>query len=178
MAFETILNFPAGYALYDETTHMVTPRPGTGRVIVNKDPEDPYYSFLWEPRDGFVPPEEVSAQEPLLLIPGDAQWVHCKKSTTGRIFALKFQSSDRREFFWMQARTDAKDKNPGTLSAEDNRILSSFQRILTEEDDEEEEEDDIEYEPVSPAYAESSNEEENEDTNPSGSGNASSSTNP
>lgn len=141
MAFETILNFAAGYATYDEATKTVTPRPGPGRITVSKDPQEPYYSFAWEPRDGFEPPETVTSREPLLLIPGDAEWVHCRSKTNGRVFALKFQSSDKREFFWMQARTDAKDKNPATLSSEDKLILSTFQKILTEDEEEEEDED-------------------------------------
>lgn len=155
MAFETVLNFSAGYATYDEATKIVTPRPGPGRIVVSKDPQEPYYSFVWEPRDGFEPPEPVSAREPLLMIPGDAQWVHCKSKTNGRVFSLKFQTSDKREFFWLQARTDAKDKNPATLSAEDERILKTFEKILTEEDEEEdEEEEEDEDEPMEQATTE------------------------
>lgn len=144
MVLEVVLDFPAGYANYDESTKTVTPRTGAGHIVVSRDSDDPYYSFVWEPRDGFTPTEEVSSREPLLLIPGDACWTHIKKCTSGRVFALKFQSSDKREFFWMQKKNDAKDKNLGTLSADDKIIVDMFQKYLTEDDQDEDEEDEDE----------------------------------
>lgn len=141
MVLEVVLDFPAGYASYDLASKNVTPRPGAGHIIVSKDSTDPYYSFAWEPRDGFIPTEEIGAREPLLLIPGDASWVHVKKCTSGRVFALKFESSDKREFFWMQTKNGSKDKNLAILSQQDKDVMEAFQKCLTEDEHEEDEED-------------------------------------
>lgn len=144
MVLEVVLDFPAGYALYDSSSKNVTPRPGTGHIVVSKDSDDPYYYFTWEPRDGFTPTEEISAREPLLLIPGDASWVHINKCTSGRVFALKFESSDKREFFWMQTKNDSKDKNLGALSKADKEVMETFQKCLTEDEQDDEEDDEDE----------------------------------
>lgn len=130
MATEPILSFHAGYADFDESTKMVTPRAGAGKITVTRNPEEAYLNFSWDPRDGFKPPNEL---KPFLLIPGDAQWVHVKQCTTGRVFALKFQSSEKREFFWMQSKTNAQDKKPSSLSVQDKKILETFEKLLDEE---------------------------------------------
>lgn len=143
MTIVTVLSFSAGYATYDESTKTVTPRPGPGKITITKNPEEPYYSFKWEPRDGFEPTDHVSATDIDLLIPGDAKWIHCKNCTTGRVFVLKFNSSDRKEFFWMQSRTDAKDRNVASLSTEDQRIAATFEKILADDEEEEEEDEDL-----------------------------------
>lgn len=145
MSDAPILSFNAGCADYDENTNQVTPWAGTGKITVIHDPEEAYLHFSWAPRDGFEPPEGYPKLDTYALIPGDAQWKHVTQCTTGRIFALKFQSSDQRKFFWMQSRTDASDKKPGSLSSQDKKILSSFATLLSEDslntsDDEEEEE--------------------------------------
>lgn len=133
MSTDPILSFNAGYADYDESTKTVTPRAGAGKIIVTRDPEESYLYFSWEPRDGFKPPSDFSPLDSYVLIPGDAEWVHIKQCTTGRVFALKFQSSEKREFFWMQSRTDASDKQAGSLSEHDKEILSTFEKLLDEE---------------------------------------------
>lgn len=144
MVLQVVLDFPAGYALFDPTTNTVTPRPGAGHIVVSKDSEDPYYSFAWEPRDGFSPTEDIAAREPLILIPGDASWVHVPNCTSGRVFALKFESSDKREFFWMQTKNGAKDKNLASLSKGDQVVMQAFQKCLTEDEAEEEEDEEME----------------------------------
>lgn len=133
MSSDFILSFNAGYAEYDEETKTVTPCAGAGKITVTRDPEESYLYFSWDPRDGFKPPEDFSPRDSYVLIPGDAEWVHVKQCTTGRVFALKFQSSEKREFFWMQSRTDAQDKQPGSLSTQDKSILETFEKLLDEE---------------------------------------------
>lgn len=150
MSDQPILTFNAGYADFNEETKVVTPRAGAGKISVIKDPEEAYLYFSWEPRDGFQPPEDFPRFESYVLIPGDAQWIHIKQCTTGRIFSLKFQSSEKREFFWMQSRTDAQDKQPGSLSSQDKEIEVTFNSFLFEPTMNEEE-DEEEYEPVSPS---------------------------
>lgn len=128
---DPVLAFNAGYTDYDEKTHVVTCRPGSGRITVVLDEEDPYLYFSWSPRDGFVPPESYKPFDSYVLVPGDAKWVHVKQCTSGRVFALKFESSEKREFFWMQSKTD-KGNKPGDLSKEDKKVLQVMEKLLDE----------------------------------------------
>lgn len=133
MSTDSILSFNAGCADFDEVTKAVTPLAGAGKITVTRDPDESYLYFSWEPRDGFKPPADFKSLDTYVLIPGDAQWVHVKQCTTGRVFALKFQSSEKREFFWMQSKTDATDRKPGSLSTMDKKILETFDKLLDEE---------------------------------------------
>lgn len=153
MSSEKILTFNAGRADYDEATKTVKPLAGPGKVIVNRDPDESYLYFSWEPRDKFEPPEDFPQFETYALIPGDARWSHVKQCTSGRVFALKFLSSDKKEFFWMQSRTDAKDKKLGSLSTEDKSIIESFETLLSEDNMNADEEGDEEeqFDPTSPS---------------------------
>lgn len=140
MSTETILSFNAGYALFDPASKTVTCKPGPGKITVTKEPDEPFLYFTWEPREGFKAPADFVPFETYVLFPGDAVWVHVKQCTTGRVFALKFLSSDRREFFWMQSRTDSEDKQPGSLSAQDKQIFEVLDKLLQTEYEEPEEE--------------------------------------
>ena len=140
MSSETILSFNAGYALYDPDSKTVTCKPGPGKITVTKEPGEPFLYFTWEPREGFKPPADFVPCDTYVLFPGDALWVHVKQCTTGRVFALKFLSSDRREFFWMQSRTDAEDKQPGSLSTQDKSIYETLEKLLQSDEEPEEEE--------------------------------------
>lgn len=140
MPSQTVISFKAGYAEYDQTTHVVTCHPGSGRVTVTRETDDPYLYFSWSPRDGFVPPPNFTPLDSFVLIPGDAKWSHVKQCTTGRVFALKFASSELREFFWMQSKTDSGNK-PGDLSKEDKKVLEILEKALYEEPEEDDDDD-------------------------------------
>lgn len=136
-----MLTFNAGRAEYDPESKTVTPLPGAGKVVVTRDPDESFLYFSWEPRDGFQPPENFPLFETYVLFPGDSKWKHVEKCTSGRVFALKFLSSDTKEFFWMQSKTDAKDKKPGSLSSKDKSIIDTFNSVLSEDNAEDEEEE-------------------------------------
>ncbi|KAF5098879.1 hypothetical protein D0Z00_001865 [Geotrichum galactomycetum] len=140
MSSETILSFNAGYALYDPDSQIVTCKPGPGKITVTREPGESFLYFTWEPREGFKPPADFVPFDTYVLFPGDALWVHVIQCTTGRVFALKFLSSDRREFFWMQSRTDAEDRLPGSLSTQDENIYDMLEKLLQTDEEPEEEE--------------------------------------
>jgi len=58
----------------------------------------------------------------LILFPDDAKFERVPQCTTGRVYVLKFTSSDRRLFFWLQEPKIDKDDE---LAARVNQILSS-----------------------------------------------------
>lgn len=139
-----ILSFNAGYANYDPETKTVTCKPGSGKITLTNDSEEPFVYFQWSPRDAFQPPVDFIETDSYVLIPGDAYVEHVTACTTGRVFVLKFRSSDKKEFFWLQ------DKVPkvGELSEKDKSILETFEKLLDVDEDEEEEEDDDSEAPV------------------------------
>lgn len=48
-----------------------------------------------------------SVFQDLIIFPEDIEFKHVKQCTTGRVFVLKFKSSTRKLFFWMQVTLDS-----------------------------------------------------------------------
>ena len=56
----------------------------------------------------------------LIIFPDDIEFKHVKACTTGRVFVLKFKSSTRKFFFWMQVSQYFRDTDiflPGASGA-------------------------------------------------------------
>jgi len=80
----------------------VDPSPTKGLVsIVPAD--DGLLHFYWANR------ENNNVEEDLILFPGDASFVPVDEAQGGRTYVLKFASSDKRLFFWMQDLDASKD---------------------------------------------------------------------
>ena len=60
--------------------------------------------FKWKDRGTGV------IEDDLIIFPDDIEFVRVKQCTTGRVFVLKFKSSSRRMFFWMQEPKEDKDE--------------------------------------------------------------------
>ena len=60
--------------------------------------------FKWKDRGTGV------VEDDLIIFPDDIEFVRVKQCTTGRVFVLKFKSSSRRMFFWMQEPKEDKDE--------------------------------------------------------------------
>lgn len=114
--------------------------PGKGKVTISRESEGDFPYFQWEARDGFEADPSIYPTEPLVLIPGDAKWIHAKACKTGRMFALKFASSDQTQFYWMQTRVE-RGSELDTLTPLDKSIFEQITSLLREED-----EDEMEYE--------------------------------
>ncbi|KAL0581000.1 hypothetical protein V5O48_000994 [Marasmius crinis-equi] len=99
---ETILAFKAGKAVRRGNTNFVDPTPAKGAVILSKG-EDELLHFIWKNRETNV------VEEDLILFPTDATFSKVSQSS-GRIYVLKFSSSDQRHFFWMQDASSARDE--------------------------------------------------------------------
>ena len=48
-----------------------------------------------------IPP---NLQDDLIIFPDDVEFKAVPACTTGRVFVLKFKTSNKRMFFWMQVR--------------------------------------------------------------------------
>ena len=90
MASETLLAFKAGRALRREGTNFVDPSPIKGAVLLVRG-DDELLHFIWKNRT------TNNVEEDLILFPGDASFVKVGQAG-GRVYVLKFSSSDQRHF--------------------------------------------------------------------------------
>ncbi|XP_077990216.1 proteasomal ubiquitin receptor ADRM1-like [Glandiceps talaboti] len=99
---KNLVEFRAGKMHLKGTT--VTPDKRKGLVYVRQT-EDSLVHFCWKDRT------TGSVEEDLILFPDDCEFKRVPQCTTGRVYILKFKSSSRKFFFWMQEpKTDKDDE--------------------------------------------------------------------
>ncbi|THH19194.1 hypothetical protein EW146_g1926 [Bondarzewia mesenterica] len=98
----TILAFKAGRAFRREGTNAVEASLAKGAIVVERERDDELLHFMWKNR------ETNETEEDLLLFPSDATFERVTQAD-GRVYVLKFSSSDQRHFFWMQNGSSARD---------------------------------------------------------------------
>jgi len=84
--------------------NKVTADARKGTFYIHQSPNDQLIHLCWKTRDG------STAEEDLIIFPDDCEWRHYKPVTSSRIYVLKFNSSSRRMFFWMQEPNASKDE--------------------------------------------------------------------
>uniref|UniRef100_L7M7K4 Proteasomal ubiquitin receptor ADRM1 homolog n=1 Tax=Rhipicephalus pulchellus TaxID=72859 RepID=L7M7K4_RHIPC len=83
--------------------NMVHPDKRKGTVYVHQS-EDSLMHFCWKDRTS------GSVEDDLIIFPEDAEFKKVTQCTTGRVYVLKFKSSSRRCFYWMQEPKEDKDE--------------------------------------------------------------------
>jgi 26S proteasome regulatory subunit N13 len=102
----TILAFKAGRAFRREGTNIVEPSVDKGAIVIERG-DDELLHFMWKNRES-EETEEARPSRPLcnlwlivfqdlILFPTDASFVSVPQAG-GRIYVLKFSSSDQRHF--------------------------------------------------------------------------------
>lgn len=134
---DTLLAFKAGRAFRNGDTSTVVPDPTKGAIMLTNG-EDGLLHFIWKNRDTnnieevrcgyFVlsPDLLIVYFQDLILFPTDATFSKVNQSSSGRVYVLKFSSSNQRHFvcsvslyfttffsqmrvqFWMQVRSTPK----------------------------------------------------------------------
>ena len=84
-------------------SNLVSPDKRKGLIQIEQG-EDQLMHFKWKDRGTGV------VEDDLIIFPDDIEFVRVKQCTTGRVFVLKFKSSSRRMFFWMQEPKEDKDE--------------------------------------------------------------------
>ncbi|KAK7690045.1 hypothetical protein QCA50_006690 [Cerrena zonata] len=90
--------FKAGRAFRREGTNWVDPAPDKGAIILQDSPEEGLLLFIWKNRT------TGRVEEELTLFPSDASFVPVPQAVGGRVYVLKFESSDNKYFFWLQVK--------------------------------------------------------------------------
>ncbi|KAJ7319212.1 adhesion regulating molecule 1 [Desmophyllum pertusum] len=99
---KNLVEFRAGKMSLKGTT--VTPDKRKGLVYIYQS-DDSLMHFCWKDRGS------GNVEDDLIIFPDDIEYKRVKQCTTGRVFILKFKSSTRKFFFWMQEpKTDKDDE--------------------------------------------------------------------
>ncbi|XP_060529044.1 proteasomal ubiquitin receptor ADRM1 homolog isoform X2 [Cylas formicarius] len=84
---------------------MVYPDNRKGLLYVYQS-EDSLMHFCWQDRTTGV------VEDDLIIFPDDCEYIKVPQCATGRVYLLKFKSSNRKFFFWLQEpRNDKDDEN-------------------------------------------------------------------
>ncbi|KAJ7601011.1 adhesion regulating molecule [Mycena floridula] len=99
---ETLLAFKAGRAFRRGDTNTVEPSATKGAILLTNG-DDGLLHFMWKNR------VTNDVEEDLILFPSDANFTKVNEAS-GRVYVLKFSSSNQRHFFWMQDASSARDE--------------------------------------------------------------------
>jgi len=84
---------------------MVYPDKRKGLLYIHQS-DDSLIHFCWKDRSSGV------VEDDLIIFPDDCEFKFVPQCTTGRVYVLKFKSSNKKSFFWLQeAKTDKDDEN-------------------------------------------------------------------
>ncbi|KAI5370144.1 putative proteasomal ubiquitin receptor Rpn13/ADRM1, RPN13, DEUBAD domain superfamily [Septoria linicola] len=135
MATAPLITFKAG--ICDFSGRNVTPDPRPGYIYLYS--EDDLMHFCWRPRSAPSTDPEVD----LLMFPSDGHFYpHVKEQgaeqlhspTNGRIFVLKFSSSNQKHYFWMQSKSQSRQGEHSWFSERDQRIGQIVDQLLQGEE--------------------------------------------
>ncbi|KAJ2225706.1 hypothetical protein H4R99_007031, partial [Coemansia sp. RSA 1722] len=126
-----LIQFKAGRLFRDGETNWVRPDTRRGLCYIKRN-DDGMPVFFWRSR------ETNTTEETLIVVPGDVTLEKVPQSS-GRVYVLKFKSSSRRDFFWMQEDDETADRG---LIKKANVVLN----IGSDQFDDDEEDDDMDDE--------------------------------
>ncbi|PVH87168.1 hypothetical protein DL98DRAFT_510026 [Cadophora sp. DSE1049] len=135
MSISPIITFKAGRCTLDTSSkpYKVTPDPTPGYIYLYS--EDELIHFCWRERNKpMTDPDNID----LVMFPTDGHFEpyeyktsqQATSKTNGRIFALKFSSSSRRDLFWLQSKPQARNGDPAWFSPRDLKIGQIVDTLL------------------------------------------------
>merc|ERR1719209_1464744 len=98
-----MVEFRAGKMTTQAGSNLVSPDKRKGLIQIEQG-EDQLMHFKWKDRGTGV------VEDDLIIFPDDIEFVRVDQCRTGRVYLLKFKSSSRRMFFWMQEPKEDKDE--------------------------------------------------------------------
>lgn len=94
---------------------MVHPDNRKGQLYVYQS-DDSLMHFCWKDRTSGV------VEDDLIIFPDDCEFKHVSQCKTGRVYLLRFKSSNRKFFFWLQ---DIKTDKDEELCKKINEVLNN-----------------------------------------------------
>ncbi|XP_968223.2 proteasomal ubiquitin receptor ADRM1 [Tribolium castaneum] len=108
---------------------MVYPDKRKGLLYVYQS-EDSLMHFCWQDRTSGI------VEDDLIIFPDDCEYIKVPQCTTGRVYLLKFKSSNRKFFFWLQEpRTDKDEDNCKRINELLNNPSSAVQSSQSPDQD-------------------------------------------
>eukprot|EP00092_Neocalanus_flemingeri_P001767 GFUD01001885.1.p1 GENE.GFUD01001885.1~~GFUD01001885.1.p1 ORF type:complete len:393 (-),score=182.01 GFUD01001885.1:175-1353(-) len=102
-ASKSLVEFRAGKMNLNISTKMVSPDKRKGMLSVLQS-DDQLMHLQWKDRT------TGTVEDDLIIFPDDVEFKAVPACTTGRAFVLKFKTSNKRMFFWMQEPKADKDE--------------------------------------------------------------------
>ncbi|RUO95706.1 Adrm1b protein, partial [Jimgerdemannia flammicorona] len=103
--------------------NLLKPDLRKGLVYMDQS-DDSLMHFYWKDRKTNI------VEDDLIIFPEEAEFVRVTECTTGRVYLVKFKSSNRKLFFWMQDKSDEKDEEHATKV---NRLINSPDSVIAEQ---------------------------------------------
>ncbi|XP_012274242.1 proteasomal ubiquitin receptor ADRM1 isoform X1 [Orussus abietinus] len=100
-ASKNLVEFKAGKMTMKE--QMVYPDTRKGLLYVYQS-DDTLMHFCWKDRTSGV------VEDDLIIFPDDCEFKHVPQCKSGRVYLLRFKSSSRKFFFWLQDLNTSKDE--------------------------------------------------------------------
>merc|ERR1711936_1366572 len=100
---KSLVEFRAGKMNLNLSTKMVSPDKRKGLLSVLQS-DDQLMHPQWKDRTS------GTIEDDLIIFPDDVEFKAVPACTTGRVFVLKFKTSNKRMFFWMQEPKSDKDE--------------------------------------------------------------------
>jgi len=100
---KALVEFRAGKMTFNTTSKMVSPDKRKGMLSVLQA-DDQLMHLQWKDRG------TGTVEDDLIIFPDDVEFKAVPACTTGRVFVLKFKTSNKRMFFWMQEPKADKDE--------------------------------------------------------------------
>ncbi|OZJ05267.1 hypothetical protein BZG36_01967 [Bifiguratus adelaidae] len=115
-----LVHFKAGKCVREG--NMLKPDVRKGLIYMDQD-DTSLLHFYWKERTAGQPEED------LIIFPDEADFVKVDECTTGRVYLLRFKSSNQKLFFWMQDSSDAKDAE---VVEKVNRLINDPESAMAE----------------------------------------------
>lgn len=96
-----LVEFKAGKCIRENST--IKPDIRKGVIYLDLTPEDQLLHFYWKERKSSAPEDDF------IIFPQEAEMTRVNECTTGRVYVLKFASSNQKVFYWMQSKDNSKD---------------------------------------------------------------------
>ncbi|KAI8982507.1 proteasome complex subunit Rpn13 ubiquitin receptor-domain-containing protein [Pilobolus umbonatus] len=108
-----LIEFNAGKCIVEGS--WIKPDTRKGKIIMDQG-DDQFLHFYWKERGN-----QAVCEDDFIIFPEEAEFSLVSQCTTGRVYVLKFKTSNDRHFYWMQSTNVDKDQE---IADRMNKLIS------------------------------------------------------